>query len=376
MKAWRAWMDKYMPGANKADANHVYGYAVVVLMHETLKKCGDDLTRDNVMKQAANLQKFERAAAAAGHHDQHQPDRLLSDPGGAAAALQGRDLGAVRRRHVGRKHLTPAIALQTGRPPDIPAAFSYGIARRDIANVYSAAAFSSFQRRDFAATFARAYMRAITGGTLKTNRRTFIGGVSTAAVLSASGVSVRAEEVRRRRDRHRDQDRPHQSLQRSGVGLRRDRQGDRGVLEERQRRAAASTAARSTSSRSTTATSPPKTVEVVRQLVEQEKVLCTFNTLGTPTNTAIHKYMNQKKVPQLFVATGASKWGKPKEFPWTMGFQPDYHTEGADLRQAHAGQRQGCQDRRADAERRLRQGLLRRLQGRPRQGRSARSSST
>jgi ABC-type branched-subunit amino acid transport system substrate-binding protein len=57
-------------------------------------------------------------------------------------------------------------------------------------------------------------------------------------------------------------------------------------------------------------------------------VLCTFNTLGTPTNTAIHKYMNQKKVPMLFVATGASKWGKPKEFPWTMGYQPDYHTEG------------------------------------------------
>jgi branched-chain amino acid transport system substrate-binding protein len=72
---------------------------------------------------------------------------------------------------------------------------------------------------------------------------------------------------------------------------------------------------------------PSKTVEVVRQLVEQDKVLCLFNTLGTPTNTAIHKYMNQKKVPQLYVATGASKWGKPKEFPWTMGYQPDYHTE-------------------------------------------------
>ena len=72
---------------------------------------------------------------------------------------------------------------------------------------------------------------------------------------------------------------------------------------------------------------PSKTVEVVRQLVEQEKVLCVFQTLGTPTNTAIHKYMNQKKVPQLFVATGASKWGKPKDFPWTMGYQPDYHTE-------------------------------------------------
>ena len=73
--------------------------------------------------------------------------------------------------------------------------------------------------------------------------------------------------------------------------------------------------------------SPPKTVECIRQLVEQDKVLCTFNTLGTPCNTAIHKYMNQKKVPMLFVATGASKWGNPKEFPWTMGYQPDYHTE-------------------------------------------------
>jgi branched-chain amino acid transport system substrate-binding protein len=72
---------------------------------------------------------------------------------------------------------------------------------------------------------------------------------------------------------------------------------------------------------------PAKTVECIRQLVEQDKVLCTFNTLGTPTNTAIHKYMNQKKVPMLFVATGASKWGNPKSFPWTMGYQPDYHTE-------------------------------------------------
>lgn len=73
--------------------------------------------------------------------------------------------------------------------------------------------------------------------------------------------------------------------------------------------------------------SPPKTVELVRQLVEQEKVLCLFNTLGTAPNTAIHKYMNQRKVPQLYVATGASKWGKPKEFPWTMGYQPDFRTE-------------------------------------------------
>jgi branched-chain amino acid transport system substrate-binding protein len=75
--------------------------------------------------------------------------------------------------------------------------------------------------------------------------------------------------------------------------------------------------------------SPPKTVELTRQLVEQDKVFAMFNPLGTPCNTAIQKYLNNKKVPQIYVATGASKWGDPKDFPWTMGFQPDYHTEAA-----------------------------------------------
>lgn len=73
--------------------------------------------------------------------------------------------------------------------------------------------------------------------------------------------------------------------------------------------------------------SPPKTVEQVRKLVEQEQVLFMFQPLGTPSNTAIHKYMNAKKVPQLFVATGATKWGDPKRFPWTMGWQPNYQSE-------------------------------------------------
>jgi branched-chain amino acid transport system substrate-binding protein len=71
---------------------------------------------------------------------------------------------------------------------------------------------------------------------------------------------------------------------------------------------------------------PPKTVEMIRKLVEEDQVLACFNMTGTPCNSAIHKYMNQKKVPQLFIATGASKWGNPKDFPWTMGYQPDYHT--------------------------------------------------
>lgn len=74
--------------------------------------------------------------------------------------------------------------------------------------------------------------------------------------------------------------------------------------------------------------SPPRTVEQVRKLVEQDQVAFTFLTLGTPPNSAIHRYMNAKKVPQLFVATGASKWGHPEDYPWTMGFQPPYNIEG------------------------------------------------
>jgi branched-chain amino acid transport system substrate-binding protein len=73
--------------------------------------------------------------------------------------------------------------------------------------------------------------------------------------------------------------------------------------------------------------SPPKTVEQARKLVESDEVLFVFNSLGTPPNSAIHKYMNSKKVPQLFVATGATKWNDPKDFPWTMGWQPNYQSE-------------------------------------------------
>ena len=74
--------------------------------------------------------------------------------------------------------------------------------------------------------------------------------------------------------------------------------------------------------------SPPKAVEQARKLVESDEVLLIFNSLGTPSNSAIQKYMNSKKVPQLFVATGATKWNDPKEFPWTMGWQPSYQSEG------------------------------------------------
>ena len=74
--------------------------------------------------------------------------------------------------------------------------------------------------------------------------------------------------------------------------------------------------------------SPPKAIEQARKLVESDEVLLIFQSLGTPSNSAIQKYMNTKKVPQLFVATGATKWGDPKNFPWTMGWQPNYQSEG------------------------------------------------
>jgi branched-chain amino acid transport system substrate-binding protein len=73
--------------------------------------------------------------------------------------------------------------------------------------------------------------------------------------------------------------------------------------------------------------SPPKTVEQARKLVESDEVLLIFQSPGTPTNTAIQRYMNAKKVPQLFVATGATKWNDPQNFPWTMGWQPNYQDE-------------------------------------------------
>src|ERR1700721_4759370 len=74
--------------------------------------------------------------------------------------------------------------------------------------------------------------------------------------------------------------------------------------------------------------SPPKAVEQVRKLVESDEVLLTFQILGTPSNAAVQKYLNSKKVPQLFAATGASKFTDPKNYPWTLGFNPNYFVEG------------------------------------------------
>jgi branched-chain amino acid transport system substrate-binding protein len=161
---------------------------------------------------------------------------------------------------------------------------------------------------------------------LKTNRRSFLGGVSTAAVLAASGTAFAQKKY--------DNGATDKEIKIGHTNPYSGPASSYGVIGK------AETAYwKAVNERGgingrminfitkDDGYNPSKTVEVVRELVEQDKVLGLFNTLGTPTNTAIHKYMNQKKVPQLFVATGASKWGQPKKFPWTMGYQPDYHTE-------------------------------------------------
>ena len=161
---------------------------------------------------------------------------------------------------------------------------------------------------------------------MKTRRRTFIGGVSAAAVLSGSKTAFAqkkyddgASDTEIKIGHTNPYSGPASSYGSIGKGLQaywkmvNDHGGINGrkvnfiTLDD--------------------GYSPPKTVECVRELVEQDKVLLTFNLLGTPTNTVVQKYLNQKKVPQLYVATGASKWGDPKHFPWTMGYQPDYNTE-------------------------------------------------
>jgi branched-chain amino acid transport system substrate-binding protein len=161
---------------------------------------------------------------------------------------------------------------------------------------------------------------------LRTKRRSFIGGVSSAAILSASGMAFGqkkydngASDTEIKIGHTNPYSGPASSYGVIGKTIQAywKSVNDKGGINGRKVNFITYD----------DGYSPPKTVELVRKLVEEDKVLCTFNTLGTPTNTAIHKYMNQKKVPMLFVATGASKWGKPKEFPWTMGFQPDYHTE-------------------------------------------------
>ena len=107
--------------------------------------------------------------------------------------------------------------------------------------------------------------------------------------------------------------------------------------------------------------SPPKAIEQVRRLVEQDEVACLSNTLGTAANTAFLKYVNQKKVPDLFVGSGADKFQDPVGYPWTLGWQPSYRVEARIFAQYILKTKAGRQDRNPLSERRFRQGLRQRL---------------
>ena len=112
--------------------------------------------------------------------------------------------------------------------------------------------------------------------------------------------------------------------------------------------------------------SPPKAIEQARKLVESDEVLLIFQPLGTPSNSAIMKYMNAKKVPQLFVASGGTKFGDPKNFPVDHGLPAELPERGADLRKIHPRQFSEQQDRGVLAERRRRQGPVQGPEGRAR----------
>jgi branched-chain amino acid transport system substrate-binding protein len=197
--------------------------------------------------------------------------------------------------------------------------------RRNIEILYTAKRLFLFSRTVIQATLFRITKKP-QEGTLKTKRRTFLASVSSAAVLSASGTafaqkkySEGASDTEIKIGNTNPYSGPASAYGVIGKTIE--------AYWKSVNEAGGINGRKINFITLDDGYNPAKTVECIRQLVEQDKVLCTFNTLGTPCNTAIHKYMNQKKVPQLFVATGASKWGNPKEFPWTMGFQPDYHTE-------------------------------------------------
>ncbi len=109
--------------------------------------------------------------------------------------------------------------------------------------------------------------------------------------------------------------------------------------------------------------SPAKTVEQTRKLVEQDEVLAMFSAVGTAPNISVQKYLNAKRIPQLFVSSGATRWNDPEHFPWTVGFNPTYELEGRLYAQYHPANQTGRQDRGYRAQRGRRQGLRQGIQG-------------
>ncbi len=342
MKEWVAFMDKWNPSADKTDAFNIYGYNLARTMVQVLKQCGDNLTRANVMKQAANLKNFEFGDAAARHHDQHRPDRLLSDRAGAADALQGRDLGAVRtgaqRRSLGL--IACRILAQYGlnlRNTVAEVLFCKAAARRRRRNIsVSLAGLYTRQDRSFnaRATTARGSRKIPDSdhGHQGSNEMRSKFQLSANVLVTALGVALLASPASAQKKYDTGatdtEIKVGNTMPYSGPA---SAYGPIGKVEAayfNKINAEGGINGRKINFISyDDAYSPPKAVEQVRKLVEGDEVLMLFNTLGTPSNTAIQPYLNKKGVPQLFVATGATKWGDPQHFPWTMGWAPTYQAE-------------------------------------------------
>ena len=358
MKKWAAFMDKYMPGRRQDRRRLVYGYGAGA---DPGAGAGEVRRRSHPRQrhEAGREPEGLRARhAAARHQDQHQRHRLLPDRADADAAVQGREVGTVRRDHQRRRsHRVSCAAVRASNGNEISplrhqsrGLFVDGMRR----NVFNARAARTLHERNrnlgdellsalrLAAFRPRSPCSRATGGSALAQKKYDTGATDTEIKIgnimpysgpaSAYGVIGKTEEAYFRKINAE-----------GGINGRKIK-----FISYDD------------------AYCPPKAVEQVRKLVESDEVLLVFNPLGTPSNTAIQKYMNAKKVPQLFVATGATKWNDPKNFPWTMGWQPSYQSEAHIYAKYLMKEKPGRQDRRALPERRLRQGLSEGPEGRAR----------
>ena len=374
MKKFFEFLAKYYPDANKLDGSVVYGYGVAQTLVQVLKQCGDDLTRENVMKQAASLKDFETDTLLPGIKINTSPTDFAPIEPAQDDALQGREVGPVRRHHLRRPEQLklefniPRTAdmrsARTVRLNDALRAHAAGgfllpVIGRKVFNAGQGAAKCSHSNKNDTSTRSReTEMPAI---------RMRLGLLSAALTIALASTSAFAQKGKYDTGATDTEIKIGNIMPYSGPASSYSVIGKTEAAYFNKINAEGGINGRKINFISyDDGYSPPKTVEQARKLVESDEVLLIFNSLGTPPNSAIQKYMNSKKVPQLFVATGATKWNDPKDFPWTMGWQPNYQSEGADLRQVHPEEPSERQDRRALPERRLRQGLSEGLEGRAR----------
>ena len=335
MKAWNKFLDKYFPEANRADVSVMYGYTVAQTMVQVLQQCGDDLTRANVMKQAASLKDLELGGLLPGIKINTSATDFAPLSQLQLMKLHGATLGAVRRHHQRRcQQLTQGLTIlrPIDRPDPLttktaaPAALPQGLVldgrRQMVFNCARAMRNSSSKKRMTSAPTSRIGRSEMPVATSR------IAIASAALILLAASSSAALAQKKYDTGATDTEIKIGNIMPYSGPASAYGVIGKTEAAYFKKINDAGGINGRKINFISyDDGYSPPKTVEQARKLVESDEVLLIFNSLGTPPNSAIHKYMNAKKVPQLFVATGATKWNDPKDFPWTMGWQPSYQSE-------------------------------------------------